>query len=114
TALFDERIVEYETIRLEKQEGEYKGNFTFDVGTSPLAAVSIIGNNVKVAVLAFACGALCCLPGVLLLVYNGRMLGTLTGLVWNFGYVRDFYALILTHGILELTAICISGGAGLF
>src|SRR5581483_9899356 len=25
----------------------------------------------------------------------------------------DFYSLILTHGVLELTAICISGGAGL-
>src|SRR5207248_2512866 len=67
----------------------------------------------KVAVFAFALGALGCLPGVLLLAYNGRMLGTLTGLVWNHGYLLDFYALILTHGVLELTAICIAGGAGL-
>lgn len=112
-SLFDERVVEFENIRLERQEGEYRGNFTFDVSMSPLVAVTIIGNNIKVAVLVFAFGTLLCLPGVLLLVFNGRMLGTLTGLVWNHGYVVDFYALILTHGVLELTAICISGGAGL-
>jgi uncharacterized membrane protein SpoIIM required for sporulation len=41
------------------------------------------------------------------------MLGTLTGLVWLHGFALDFYSLILTHGVLELTAICISGGAGL-
>jgi uncharacterized membrane protein SpoIIM required for sporulation len=112
-SLFDENIVEYENVRLEKQQGEYKGNFTFDVAQSPFVAVQIIGNNVRVAATAFALGALFCLPGICLLVYNGRMLGTLTGLVWAHGYGLDFYSLILTHGVLELTAICIAGGAGL-
>ncbi len=111
--IFDEQVVEYENLRLERQQGEYRGNFTFDVGQSPLVAVMIIGNNIRVAISAFAFGALCCLPCVLMLVYNGRMLGTLSGLVWNRGYFLDFYSLILTHGVLELTAICISGGAGL-
>jgi uncharacterized membrane protein SpoIIM required for sporulation len=112
-SLFDEHVVEFENLRLESQEGEYKGNFTFDVSASPLVAVLIIGNNIKVAVMAFAFGALLCLPGLLMLVYNGRMLGTLSGLVWNHGFFVDFYGLILTHGVVELTAICISGGAGL-
>jgi len=112
-SLFDEHAVEYENVRLEHQQGEYRGNFTFDVGQSPLVAVTIIGNNIRVAISVFAFGALCCLPCVLMLVYNGRMLGTLTGLVWNRGFFLDFYSLILTHGVLELTAICISGGAGL-
>src|SRR5262249_30491776 len=60
-----------------------------------------------------AMGALVCLPGICLLVFNGQMLGTLSGLVWLHGYALDFYSLILTHGVLELTAICIAGGAGL-
>jgi uncharacterized membrane protein SpoIIM required for sporulation len=111
--LFDERVVEYENIRLEKQQGEYKGNFTFSVAASPFVAVLIIVNNVRVALVMFALGALFCVPCIFLLVYNGRMLGTLTGLVWAHGYFLDFYALILTHGMLELTAICISGGAGM-
>src|SRR5207253_5619366 len=107
-SLFDERVVEYENLRLEKQEGEYKGNFTFTVTESPFVAVAIIGNNVKVAAIAFGLGALCCLPGVLLLVYQGRMLGTLAGLVWVHGFFVDFCSLILTHGVLELTAFCIA------
>jgi uncharacterized membrane protein SpoIIM required for sporulation len=112
-ALFDEHMVEYENIRLEKQEGEYKGNFTFSVAESPFVAVLIIVNNVRVAMVMFALGALLCVPCILLLVYNGRMLGTLTGLVWAHGYFLDFYALVMTHGVLELTAICIAGGAGM-
>jgi uncharacterized membrane protein SpoIIM required for sporulation len=112
-SLFDERVVEYENLRLEKQEGEYRGNFTFEARQSPLVAVAIIGNNIQVAVLAFGLGALLCLPGLLLLIYNGRMLGTLAGLVWSRGFFVDFCSLILTHGVLELTAICISAGAGL-
>jgi uncharacterized membrane protein SpoIIM required for sporulation len=112
-SLFDERTVEYENIRLEKQQGEYRGNFTFALSQSPLFAAIIIGNNIKVAIMGFALGALCCVPGLFLLVYNGRMLGTLSGLVWNGGYLVGFYSLILTHGVLELTAICISTAAGL-
>ena len=112
-SLFDEGVVEHENIRLEKQQGEYRGNFTFDVNKSPLVAAMIIGNNVKVAIMGFALGSLGCVLGVFLLVYNGRMLGTLSGLVMNGGYLVGFYSLILTHGVLELSAICIASGGGL-
>jgi hypothetical protein len=57
-------VVEYENVRLEKQEGEYKGNFTFSVGASPFVAVLIIVNNVRVALVMFALGALLCVPWV--------------------------------------------------
>jgi|SRR6516164_1729081 uncharacterized membrane protein SpoIIM required for sporulation len=112
-SLFSEQIVEYENLRLEQQQGEYRGNFNFPFAQSPLVAVAIIFNNVFVAMKMFALGALICLPGVFILVFNGRMLGTLSGVVWLHGYLADFYSLILCHGVLELTAICISGGAGL-
>lgn len=112
-SLFDEGVIKYENVRLEKQHGEYRGNFTFDVEESPFYAVIIIANNTWVCIRAFAMGALGCVPGVLLLIYNGRMLGTLTGVVWTHHHLLDFYSLILTHGVLELTAICIASGAGL-
>lgn len=112
-SLYDEHVVEFENIRLERKDGEYRGNFTFSTAESPLVAVLIIGNNIRVAIMAFGLGALCCVPGILLVSYNGRMLGTLAGLVWNRNYSLDFWSLILTHGVLELTAICISAGAGL-
>jgi uncharacterized membrane protein SpoIIM required for sporulation len=112
-SLFDPDVVEAENIRLEKQNGEYRGNFTFPPEVSPLMAAVIILNNVKVAVLGFTLGAMGCVLGLFLLVYNGRMLGTLSGLVWNGGYLLGFYSLIMTHGVLELSAICISTAGGL-
>lgn len=112
-SLFDEDKVEYENIRLEKHEGEYKGNFTFSVEQSSLIGATIIVNNIRVCMLSFATGALLGLPCLIILIFNGRMLGTLEGMMINAGYFVDFNALILTHGVLELTAICISGAAGL-
>lgn len=112
-SLFDEQTVEYENIRLEKQQGEYRGNFTFPEQASPMVGAFIIANNILVSIRAFATGALLGLPCLLMLTYNGRMLGTLEGLLYNHGYFRDFNALILTHGVLELSAICIASGGGL-
>ncbi len=111
--LFDPDQVEYENLRLEKQQGEYRGNFTFPVQVSALVAALIIINNVFIALRLFAFGALLCLPCLLYLVYNGRMLGTLEGMMLVHGYFRDFNSLILTHGVLELSALCIAGGSGL-
>ncbi len=112
-SLFDERQVELENLRLEKHEGEYRGNFTFSKQASWFAAGAIILNNCRVTIYAFAAGAACCVPGLMLVHYNGRMLGTLSGLVYKNGYFWGFYSLIATHGVLELTAICIGGAAGL-
>jgi uncharacterized membrane protein SpoIIM required for sporulation len=112
-SLFDESVVEFENLRLEKQQGEYRGNFTFEVKQSALVGALIIANNIFVAIRAFAFGALLGLPCLYLLIYNGRMLGTLEGLMVAHGYFLDFNALILTHGVLELSAICISGASGL-
>jgi uncharacterized membrane protein SpoIIM required for sporulation len=112
-SLFNEDVVEYENLRLEKQQGEYRGNFTFSASESPLMAVMIIGNNVKVAILGFGLASLACVPGILLNAYNGRMLGTFSGLVGNAGYLGDFYSLIMTHGVLELSAFCIAWAGGL-
>jgi len=112
-SLFDENVVEHENLRLEKHQGEYRGNFDFPMSQSPLFAVIIIANNILVAAKTFAFGALFCVPCLLLLVYNGRMLGTLEGMMLVHGQFLAFNGLILTHGILELSAICIAGGAGL-
>jgi uncharacterized membrane protein SpoIIM required for sporulation len=115
-SLFDPDMVEFENVRLEKQKGEkgeYKGNFTFDVNRSSAVAVAIIGNNILVGLRAFAFGTLLGLPCLYLLLYNGRMLGTLEGMMLASGYFLDFNSLILTHGVFELSAICISGGSGL-
>ena len=47
------------------------------------------------------------------LFLNGALLGALTALVYLRGNPLTYWSLILPHGIIELTAIFISGAAGL-
>ena len=78
----------------------------------PVLASWIITNNVMVCLSAFAGGLLAGLLTVVSLVYNGLLLGVGFGVFANYraaGYLATFIA---GHGVLELTAIFISGGAG--
>jgi uncharacterized membrane protein SpoIIM required for sporulation len=78
----------------------------------PVLASAIISNNVNIAFWAFVGGILVGLPTVLVLVTNGLSLGVGLGLFVNYhagGYLATFVA---GHGVLELTAIFIAGGAG--
>ena len=76
-------------------------------------ATLIITNNIKVAIIAFGG---CITLGYLtlqIIVENGLMLGGLGALFTNAGFGYDFWATIAPHGVIELTAIQIAGGAGL-
>jgi uncharacterized membrane protein SpoIIM required for sporulation len=75
-------------------------------------AAAIISNNIRVCIVAFAGGMLAGLLTVWALVFNGLAIGTGFGVFANYhaaGYLATFVA---AHGVLELTAIFISGGAG--
>lgn len=79
----------------------------------PVIASAIVSNNVLIAFWAFAGGVLLGLPTAWVLVQNGLVLGLGFGTFVNYhagGYLATFVA---GHGILELTAIFIAGGAGL-
>jgi uncharacterized membrane protein SpoIIM required for sporulation/uncharacterized RDD family membrane protein YckC len=78
----------------------------------PVMATSIITNNVQVAIAAFAFGVTAGLLTVYLLVANGISLGAVFGLYGSKGIASLLLAFVAPHGVLELTAICISGGAG--
>lgn len=69
-------------------------------------------NNIRVSLVAFAMGALL-LPAVGLLAFNGINVGVAGGLFVSEGQAGQFFGLILPHGLLELTAVIIAGGAGL-
>jgi uncharacterized membrane protein SpoIIM required for sporulation len=70
-------------------------------------------NNIRVSVLAFAGGVLACVPTALVLISNGANGGAAAGLFAAAGQMPRFWGLILPHGLLELTAVFIAGGAGL-
>jgi uncharacterized membrane protein SpoIIM required for sporulation/uncharacterized RDD family membrane protein YckC len=80
----------------------------------PLMASGIIANNVQVTFVAFAGGILAGLGTVAILVFNGVFLGASFGIFAAYGLGGHLLAFVLPHGVIELTAICIAGGAGLW
>jgi uncharacterized membrane protein SpoIIM required for sporulation len=87
-------------------------NFKFDRDIAPVMSSFIMTNNIRLALMAFAGGALLALPTLYLLVFNGLMVGGMGALYANAGYGYDFWATIAPHGCIELTSIVISAAAG--
>lgn len=88
-------------------------NWTEDVNrANPLAATSIQQNNITVTFLAFAGGLLVGVGTLWVLFTNGLLLG----LVFELCIRHRFWEILIfvsAHGVIELTAIFIAGGAGL-
>lgn len=80
----------------------------------PAMATRLISNNVQVTFLAFAGGILAGLGSAWILVLNGVMLGSVAAAFANKGQSLHLWTFVLPHGVIELTAICIAGGAGLW
>jgi len=81
--------------------------------SSPEISSEIMTNNIRVTILAVAFGATAGIGTALVLLGNGLMIGGLAGVATHVEADLLFWAVILPHGVLELTAICIAGGAGL-
>lgn len=90
----------------------HDANFGFDRANSPTVASEVITNNVRVAAAAFAGGMTGGLLTAWIILTNGLMVGALAALYANAGYGPDFWATIAPHGVIELSAIQIAGGAG--
>jgi uncharacterized membrane protein SpoIIM required for sporulation len=91
----------------------HDSNFGFDRAYSPAMASMIITNNVRVAAIAFAGGMTAGLLTGWIILTNGLMVGALGALYAQAGFGADFWATIAPHGVIELSAIQIAGGAGL-
>jgi uncharacterized membrane protein SpoIIM required for sporulation len=76
-------------------------------------ASQVFTNNVQVSIYAFAAGIALCVPTAVILLINGANVGVAGGLFASVGQQLKFWGLILPHGLLELTAVFIAGGAGL-
>jgi uncharacterized membrane protein SpoIIM required for sporulation len=79
----------------------------------PILASQLIANNVQVSFGAFAGGMLAGVGTVVVLVFNGIFLGAVAGAFANHGLSLYLWTFVLPHGIIEMTAIVIAGGAGL-
>ncbi len=78
-----------------------------------LFASFLITHNAKVGMLCFALGFAFGLPTIVLLFYNGLTLGAMGRLYASRGMGWDFWAWVLPHGVTELLAVALCGGAGL-
>lgn len=72
-----------------------------------------IFNNISIAFRAFAGGILLGLGSVVILVLNGLLLGGVAAHIVHLGFEQTFFSFVIGHGAFELTAIVISGAAGL-
>lgn len=76
-------------------------------------AASLFSHNARIGILAFATGFVAGLPTLLLLFYNGLVLGSFLALYYARGLGLDLWAWMLPHGVTELTAVVLCGAAGL-
>ncbi len=78
-----------------------------------LFAAHLFSNNAGVGLLAFALGGLAGVPVFILLFNNALGLGAFGAIHWEKGISADFWGWILPHGVTEILAIILCGGAGL-
>jgi uncharacterized membrane protein SpoIIM required for sporulation len=72
-----------------------------------------IRNNISVSFQCFAGGLFAGLGSLFFLIYNGAFGGAIAGYLTERGLSTTFYSFIATHSAFELTAIVLSGAAGL-
>ncbi len=72
-----------------------------------------IFNNVKVGFQTFASGILLGIGSIFFLLYNGIIIGGISGYLTQLGFTETFWSFVSGHGSFELTAIVICGMAGL-
>lgn len=72
-----------------------------------------IQNNISIDFKTYAMGILAGLGTVFILLFNGLVIGGVSGHLTQLGFTETFWPFVAGHGSFELTAIAISGAAGL-
>lgn len=76
-------------------------------------AMFLFTHNAGLGMLCFATGFAAGVPTFLLLFDNGLILGAFAALYMEHGLGLEFWAWVLPHGITELLAVVLCGGAGI-
>jgi uncharacterized membrane protein SpoIIM required for sporulation len=92
-------------------EHDFEAYYASEPGTT--FAARVFTNNAQVGALAFATGIAFAIPTLLVLALNAVNVGIAAGLFHAAGDAARFWGLILPHGLLELAAVFVAGGAGL-
>jgi uncharacterized membrane protein SpoIIM required for sporulation len=84
----------------------------FSVVPAPVASTFLFTSNISVALLAFAGGLTFGAVTFWILFQNGFMLGVVFKLCADYGLLGAVLEFIAGHGVLEISSIIVSGGAG--
>jgi uncharacterized membrane protein SpoIIM required for sporulation len=82
------------------------------VGIKPLASSAIMTNNMSVGFTTFALGITGGLGTIYMMAFNGLLIGVIGVACWLSGMSLQLWSFVAPHGVLELPAIFIAGGAG--
>jgi uncharacterized membrane protein SpoIIM required for sporulation len=82
-------------------------------GPLALFATFLFTHNAQIAIFSFALGFALAVPSVLLIGYNGLMLGAFFAVFEAKGLGFNLAGWLMIHGTTELLAICIAGAAGI-
>jgi uncharacterized membrane protein SpoIIM required for sporulation len=83
------------------------------VSVKPLASSQIMTNNLSVSFATFAFGITAGIGTLWMLAFNGLLFGVVNAACWQAGMSGQLLSFVVPHGVLELPAIFIAGGAGL-
>lgn len=83
------------------------------VAERPYTSTFIMTNNIRVAVTAFAGGLTAGLLTIYVLLFNGLLLGAVTGVTAHYDVGFELWTFVIGHGVIELTTIYIAGASGL-
>jgi uncharacterized membrane protein SpoIIM required for sporulation len=93
-----------------QQAGEHLGRTSGDDWTM---FGFYIMNNVGISFRCFAAGLMLGVGSLFMVGYNGLLLGAVAGFLVTRGDSERFFSFVVTHSAFELTAIVLSGAAGL-
>lgn len=83
------------------------------VSVKPYASSAIMTNNIAVSLAACATGMLAGLGPVYMMLFNGLLIGVVASACERADMSMALWSFVTPHGVLELPAIFIAGGAGL-
>lgn len=83
------------------------------VTVKPLASSGIMTNNLSVSFTTFALGITGGIGTIWMMLVNGLLIGVIGAATWKAGMALQLWSFVAPHGVLELPAIFIAGGAGL-
>jgi len=83
------------------------------VAIKPIASSQIMTNNMSVALTTFAAGITGGAGTIYMIAFNGMLLGVIGMACALSGMSVPLWSFVAPHGVLELPAIVIAGGAGL-